>query len=195
MGPAARIQAQVNRELIDLSKKSEAAAATPITPSADEKEDDDRDEEYNRSPEEVIVADVDEDESDEAEATEDVEEGEGGEDEGGEGSDEGGQVSDDDGEEEGAEEYIGEEDEPEELPTKSAKRVKKREAAPKKKLPPKKIGRGVKANEAETDVPIAGNSMKSAKIGIPARKRKVVEFAPLPTVEKKRGGKSGKKTA
>ena len=192
MGPASRIQAQVNRELIDLSKKNELAATDSNSSPADKEEDDDGDEEQNNEPEEVIVADADEDESDEEEEREDAQEGEDGEDE----EDEGGEISDEEGkEEEGSEEYMREEVEREELPTKSVKIEKKRTVAATKRDSSKKMGRGAKGGETESDDPIVGSGMKSLQRGIPAKKRKVVQFAPEPKVDIKRRGKSGKKTA
>ena len=198
MGPAMKIQSQVNKELIELSEKNNAPSLTskkgPSTPAdkeEEEEDDDDDDGEGNTGPEDVVEANADEDESDEdvdvESETERAMNAEGGEEE----EEEGGEDSDD-MEEDGAEE----EDEQEELSTKPAKIRKKRVVASKKRPPPKKIGRGAKGIELldpQVNDPIAGSSIRPAKIGIPERKRKVVQFAADPKVDKKRGGRTGKR--
>lgn len=212
MGPAAKIQSQVNKELIELSKKNNTSAHASKTTCADKEEDDDGDGEGDGGPEEVIEANADEDDSDEGTDVESEEEepmnaqGDEGEEE-----EEGGEDPDD-MEGDRTEEYMREEDELEELPTKPAKIGKRGEVTSGKKTPPKKIGRGGKRIELldepklkgrggksielldEPNDPIAGSGMKAAKMGIPAKKRKVVQFVTDPKADKKRGGKTGKRS-
>ena len=197
MGPAMKIQSQVNKELIELSEKNNTASTTskerPSTP-ADKEEDDDDDGEGDTGTEGVIEANADEDESDEyvdveseAERAMNAEVGEEEEEE----EEEGGEDSDD-MEEDGAEE----EDEQEELSSKPAKIGKKRVVTSKKRHPPKKMGRGPKGIELidpKVNDSIAGNSIKPTKTGIPERKRKVVQFAADSKVDKKRGVRTGKR--
>ena len=195
MGPAMKIQSQVNKELIELSEKNNTASPTskegPSTPADKEEEDDDEDGDGDTGTEDVIEGNADEDESDEyvdveseSERAMNAEVGEEEEEEGGEGSD--------DMEEDGAEE----EDEQEELSSKPAKIGKKSVVTSKKRHPPKKMGRdpkGIELIDPKVNDSIAGSSIKPNKTGIPERKRKVVQFATDSKVDKKRGVRTGKR--
>ena len=190
MGPAAQIVAQVNKELIDISKQNNKPVND--TGIAIEEEEEDAGKEEDDDVEGVIEAGADEDESDEgADEESEVEEGEEEEDKGEEDSDDG---------EEGA----GQEDDEQEVLTKSTNKAKGKSIARAKNTALMKKGRGGKGSggkrtntskvEKANDT-IAGSSKKEDQKSLAARKRKANESVPEPKADNKRGKKVLKKRA
>ena len=179
-----------------MSKKDKLSAIAPTgsTIAIDEKEEDSEGED-NGETEEVIEADVDEDESDEG-GDDESEEGEEGDTERGEAEEDKGREESDDAKEDGGAEVY----EREETPPKSVKTVKEKTVTRAKNTTlTKKVrgekGSGGKGMDTGNEASIGGKSGKVAQKDPATRKRKVVQFAPEPKVDNKRGKKVGKKVA
>lgn len=190
MGEAEQIVAQVNKELIDLSKKSRKSSNDSDNKIADKEEDAGAggDDDAERG----IEAGADEDESDEGaddgSEEEDAEEDEEGEDKDTEDSDE-------------AEEGGGAEDDEHEKGLPKSKIKKGKSKVRVKNTPPMKKGRGGKGSgdkergEKGNAPVIAGGSGKAVQKSPVARKRKVSESVPESKADKKQGRKVLKKSA